>query len=77
MFVLLYQQYVRPHLEFSTQTWSPWTEADKPVLEKVQRRAVGMVSGLKETTNEVRVKEMGLQTLEERRHQADMCIRVQ
>ena len=74
VFVRLYQQYVRPHLEFSTQAWSPWTEADKSVLEKVQRRAVGMVSGLKAATYEARVKELGLQSLEERRHQADMCM---
>ena len=64
VFVRLYQQYVRPHLEFSTQAWSPWTDADKSVLEKVQRRAVGMVSGLKETTYKARVKELGLQSLE-------------
>jgi ribonuclease P/MRP protein subunit RPP40 len=43
------------------------------VLEKVQRRAVQMVSGLKSHTYEDRLKELGLTTLEERRHQADMA----
>ena len=38
--------YVRPHLEFSTPAWAPWAEGDKNILEKVQRKAVGMVSGL-------------------------------
>ena len=71
-FVRLYKQYVRPHLEFSTQAWSPWTEADKEVLEKVQRRMVKMVSGLAGHLYEERLMELGLQTLEERRHQADM-----
>ena len=33
-----------------------------------------MVSGLKAATYEARVKELGLQSLEERRHQADMCM---
>ena len=33
VFVRLYKQYVRPHLEFSTQAWSPWTEADRMCLE--------------------------------------------
>ena len=42
----LYKQYVRPHLEFAVTAWSPWTEADKECLEKVQRRAVKMISGL-------------------------------
>ena len=69
----LYVQYVRPHLEFSTPAWAPWTEGDKNILEKVQRKAIGMVSGLAGRDYEARLKELGLQTLEERRHQADMC----
>ena len=70
----LYKQYVRPHLEFSTQAWSPWTEADKSCLEKVQQRAVKQVSGLTATTYEGKLLELDLPTLEERRHQADKCM---
>jgi ribonucleases P/MRP protein subunit RPP40 len=44
VFIQLYKQYVRPHLEFAVQAWSPWLQSDKDVLEKVQRRAVNMVS---------------------------------
>jgi hypothetical protein len=72
IFVRLYKQYVRPHLEFAVQAWSPWTEADKECLEKVQRRAVSMVSGLQEQEYEDRLKELGLTSLAERRHRADM-----
>jgi hypothetical protein len=72
VFMRLYQQYVRPHLEFSTPAWSPWMAADKECLEKVQKRAVKMVSGHKATEYELRLKELGLVTLEERRHRADM-----
>jgi hypothetical protein len=72
VYVRLYMQYVRPHLEFASPAWSPWTEADKAVLEKIQRRAVSMVSGLKGESYEEKLKELGLPTLEERRHQADM-----
>ena len=43
VFVRLHVQYVRPHLEFSTPAWAPWAKGDKNVLEKVQRKAVGMV----------------------------------
>ena len=68
----LYSQYVRLHLEFAGPAWSPWLEGDKEVLEKVQKRAVKMVSGLKGDNYEDRIKELGLPTLEERRHQADM-----
>ncbi len=37
IFLRLYQQYVRPHLEFASPAWSPWQEGDKECLEKVQR----------------------------------------
>jgi hypothetical protein len=72
IFKKLYVQYVRPHLEFAATAWSPWLEADKAVLEKIQQRAVAMVSGLKGKTYEERLVELGLTTLEERRHQMDM-----
>ncbi len=68
-FVNLYKQYVRPHLEFAVQAW---TQHDKDLLEKVQKRAVAMVSGLQGTTCEERLGELGMTTLEERRHRADM-----
>lgn len=72
VFVRLYIQYVRPHLEFSSPAWSPWLAGDKEVLEKVQKRAIRMVSGLRADSYEGRLSELGLTTLEERRHQADM-----
>jgi hypothetical protein len=40
VFVQLYKQYVRPHLDFAVQAWSPWQQADKEALEKVQRRSM-------------------------------------
>jgi len=69
IFLRLYQQYVRPHLEFASPAWSPWTEADKAVLEKIQRRAVGMVSGLKRQSYEEKLLELNLPSLEEKRYQ--------
>ena len=72
IFVRLYKNYVRPHLEFSTPAWSPWTEEDKKTIEDVQRRAMRMVSGLRADTYEGKLLEVGLDSLEERRHQADM-----
>ena len=44
------------------------------MLEEVQKKAVAMVSGLAGRDYEERLVELGLLTLEERRHQADMCL---
>ena len=68
VFVQLYTTYVRPHLEFSVQAWSPWTLVDKAVLEQVQKRAIRMISGLRNREYEDRLAELRLTTLEERRH---------
>ena len=34
-FLNLFLSHVRPHLEYSVQSWSPWTAQDKLVLERV------------------------------------------
>ena len=74
LYLQLYKQYVRPHLEFASQAWSPWTAADKAVLERVQERAVRMVTGLQTREYLDRLTELEMTTLEERRHQADMAM---
>ena len=71
-FLDLYKQYVRPHLEFAVPAWSPWTLGDIEMLEKVQRRALRMVSGLTSTSYEDRLKEVGLLSLQDRRLQYDL-----
>jgi ribonuclease P/MRP protein subunit RPP40 len=71
-FVRLYTQYVRPHLEFALPAWSPWSLSDKECLERVQRRAIRMVSGISGNSYEERLKELGLTNLKERRHRLDM-----
>jgi hypothetical protein len=73
VFLRLYTQYVRPHLEFATPAWSPWLTADKQKLEKVQEKAVKMISGLKGTSYEEKCKELGIETLERRRKIQDMA----
>jgi hypothetical protein len=74
VFLNLYKTYVRPHLEFAVQAWSPWLQADIERLERVQQRAIRLISGLKGKTYEEKLEELGLTTLEERRHQADMAM---
>lgn len=72
IFLRLYIQYVRPHLECAVAAWSPWFEADKECLEKVQRRAVNMITKLRATSYEGKLSELGLTTLVERRNYLDM-----
>ena len=61
--VRLYKQYVRPHLEYAVQAWCPWSDADIELIENVQRRAIRMVSGLRSSVYEDRLRELGLTTL--------------
>ena len=72
VFIGLYVTYVRPHLEYAAQAWSPWTAGDKEVLETVQRRAVKAVTNLQGRTYEERLRELGMDTLEERRRRGDL-----
>ncbi len=72
IFKKLYCQYVRPHLEFATPPWSPWQVANMEVLERVQKRAVGLVQGLRGVTYDEKCREIGLDRLTTRRERADM-----
>ena len=72
VWVNLYTMYVRPHLECSVQSWSPWYRKDIDVLEQVQMRAVDLVVGLSARSYEGKLKEVGLTTLEERRKRGDI-----
>ena len=71
-FVRLYVRYVRPHLEFCTPAWNPCGLQDKNVLEKIQMRAVNMISGLRGVTYKEKLQEIGLDSLEMRRLKADL-----
>jgi hypothetical protein len=74
IFLALYLRYVRPHLEFASQAWSPWYAKDIQTLEKVQKRAVSMINGLKPGTYDEKLKELGIQSLKDRRLEADMVL---
>jgi len=66
VFLNLYKQFVRPHLEFSVPVWCPWQEGDKLVLEKLQ------ISGLQSKEYEEKLQELNIQSLEERRIRYDV-----
>ena len=70
--VKLYKVYVRPHLEYCVQAWSPYLEKDRELLEAVQKRAVRMIKGLKGKTYEERLQECNLTSLTARRQRGDL-----
>ena len=71
--IKIYKTYIRPKLEYCSQAWSPWTSSDREALEKVQRRAVGLVTTLPRNMKyEDKLKLLGLTSLVERRERGDM-----
>ena len=72
IFVRLYKQYVRCILEYAAPAWSPWSAGDIETLEKVQRRLISLIPGLKGKSYEEKLAEVGLDTLGHRRQRFDM-----
>ena len=72
IFLKLYTQFVRCHVEFSVPAWSPWSITDIQLLERVQIRAVNLISGLHGRTYEDKLQELGIQSLQTRRRRFDL-----
>ena len=59
-FNIVYNAYIRPHLEYCVQAWSPYYAKYILMLEKVQSRATKLVIRLKEFTYEERLTQLKL-----------------
>ena len=71
-FIGQYKTFVRQHLEYCAQAWSPWNLGDINKIESVQKRAVAMVTDLRGRSYEERLAELGMVTLETRRQRGDL-----
>ena len=72
VFIDMYKTYVRPQLEYCSAAWSPWTVGNTDLLEAVQKRAVKAVTNLNSRSYEERLRELGLDSLEDRRSRGDL-----
>ena len=68
----LYQAYIRPHLEYAVQVWSPHLSRDIDTLEKVQLRVTKIITTIKHLPYLERLQKLGITTLEERRVRGDL-----
>ena len=59
----LYKSYLRPHLEYCTQFWSPINVKDADMFKGVQRKATKMISNLRNLSYEERLKKLGMLSL--------------
>ena len=72
MFKLLFKTYVRSHVEYCPQVWSPYKKGLIKRIERVQRVTTRKVIGMTGKSYDERLKEIKLTTLEERRNRGDM-----
>ena len=69
---MLYNQRVRPHLDYGMAACPPSTSAESKIWEGVQSKATALVHGLKHLNSEGRRKNLGLMKLDEQRERGDL-----
>ena len=54
--LILYKTYIRPHMEYCAQVWSPYLMKDIDILEKVQHRATKLIQSISHLPYQDRLK---------------------
>ena len=63
VFVKLYKQLVRLHLEYATTVWSPHIQPDIGLVETIQKRATKCIQGLQNIPYKTRLELLNLESL--------------
>ena len=71
-FCILYNQRIRPHLDYGMAECPPRTSAEAKTLDAIQSKATALVRGMKFLNSEERRKRLGLMTLQQRRERGDL-----
>ena len=71
-FCVLYNQRIRPHLDYGMTVCPSESAADAKLLERTQAKATALVQGLRGLNAEERRKNLGLMKLEDRRERGDL-----
>ena len=68
----IYKGFIRSHMEYAIQAWSPYFKKDIDHLEKIQRMTTKLVHGYRKLTYEERLRRLGLTTLQQPRLRGDL-----
>jgi hypothetical protein len=74
LFGKIYGCFVRSHLEYAIQSWMPWFQKDRVILENVQRRSTKLVEGLGQTNFQARERILNLFPLSYRQLRGDLIL---
>ena len=72
--LIIYKTYIRLHLEYCIQSWSPYLRKDIQCLEGVKRATTKLVPALRKLDYGQRLQKLGLITLETRRRRGDLIV---